>query len=153
MSLNIIKRNSSSPFHLQRSIVSQSGEGGAYEEGGYNPELVYNDSGISAGVAAFGKVIGAGLSSLSDEDKNEIDKNKKVSLENREKKISDKMQTGDISDKKIERLGNRLERVDDRKKETELRIDTYNKKNKLSITATQVNENDKRKKDWRKIYF
>lgn len=134
MSLNIIKRNSSSPFHLQRSIVSQSGEGGAYEEGGYNPELVYNDPGISAGVAAFGKVIGAGLSSLSDEDKNEIDKKKKVSLENREKKISDKMQTGDISDKKIERLGNRLERVGDRKKATELRIDTYNNKNKLSIT-------------------
>ena len=41
--MNIVKKNSSSPFKLQRSMVDQGGSGGAYETGGYNPEAVFNN--------------------------------------------------------------------------------------------------------------
>jgi hypothetical protein len=62
MSLNLVKKNSSSPFQLQRSIVDQGGEGGAYESGGFNPDMVYNNDAANAAVESFGKVVGAALS-------------------------------------------------------------------------------------------
>lgn len=61
MSLSLIKKNSSSPFHLQRSIVDQGGAGGAYESGGFNPDAVYNNDAANAAIISFGKVVGAGL--------------------------------------------------------------------------------------------
>jgi hypothetical protein len=133
MSLDIIKRNSGSPFHLQRSIVAQGDENGAYSQGGYDPENVYSNSGIAAGISAFGKTVEAGLGAITDSDRNAMDVKKKARLEKRETKISDKINQEGISDKKSERLTNRLSRVDKRKEASQSRIDDYNKKRKTSL--------------------
>lgn len=61
MSLDLVKKNSSSPFHLQRSMVDQ---GGAYESGGYNPDMVYNNDAANATIVSFGKIVGAGLTAV-----------------------------------------------------------------------------------------
>jgi hypothetical protein len=133
MSLDIIKRNSGSPFHLQRSIVPQGDENGAYSQGGYDPEHVYSNSGLVAGISAFGKTVEAGLGAITDSDRNAMDVKKKARLEKRESKITDKINQEGISDKKSERLTNRLSRVDKRKEATQSRIDDYNKKRKTSL--------------------
>lgn len=82
MSLDIVKKNISSPFHnerekfyLQRSIVDSRGEGGAYESGGFNPDMVYNNDAANEAIESLGKVIGAGLYA-KDEDKNKIKEKK-----------------------------------------------------------------------------
>jgi hypothetical protein len=59
MNLKSIKNNTSSPFRLQRSIVSQ--EEGAYASGGYNPNAVYNNDAANAAVEGFGTMLGAAL--------------------------------------------------------------------------------------------
>ena len=61
MSLNIIKKNTNSPFHLQRSIVPQGEEDGAYARGGYNPDALYNNDAANAAVQSFGIIAGAAL--------------------------------------------------------------------------------------------
>jgi hypothetical protein len=63
MSLNLIKKNSSSPFHLQRSIVPQTE--GAYQDGGYNPSAVYNNDAANEAVESFSKTVGAALSNAN----------------------------------------------------------------------------------------
>jgi hypothetical protein len=90
MSLNLIKKNSSSPFHLQRSMVDQGGEGGAYEQGGFNPNIVYNNDAANAAIESFGKTIGAALASRTKEDKNESDVKTKARLDKKEARLSDK---------------------------------------------------------------
>lgn len=62
MSLGLIKKNSSSPFHLQRSIVPQTE--GAYQDGGYNPKAVYNNDAANEAVVSFSKTVGAALSNI-----------------------------------------------------------------------------------------
>jgi len=62
MSLDLVRKNSSSPFQLQRSMVDQGGAGGAYESGGFNPDAVYNNDAANAAVESFGKIVGAALS-------------------------------------------------------------------------------------------
>jgi hypothetical protein len=61
MPLDIVKKNSSSPFQLQRSMVDQGGRGGAYEAGGFNPDMVYNNDAANAAIESLGKVIGAAI--------------------------------------------------------------------------------------------
>jgi hypothetical protein len=61
MSLDIVKKNSSSPFQLQRSMVDQGGSGGAYETGGYNPNAVYNNDAANEAIESLGKVVGAAI--------------------------------------------------------------------------------------------
>lgn len=61
MSLDLVRKNSGSPFHLQRSMVDQGGSGGAYESGGFNPDMVYNNDAANAAIMSFGKIVGAGL--------------------------------------------------------------------------------------------
>lgn len=133
MSLDIIKRNSGSPFHLQRSIVAQGDENGAYSQGGYDPEHVYSNSGLAAGISAFGKTVEAGLGAITDSDRNAMDVKKKDRLEKREDKISDKQIKEGVSDKKYARLTNRFNRVAAKKEATQSRIDDYNKKRKTSL--------------------
>ena len=58
MSLDLVKKNSNSPFQLQRSIVDQ---GGVYESGGFNPDMVYDNDLANDAVESFGKLVGAGL--------------------------------------------------------------------------------------------
>lgn len=74
MSLDIVKKNSSSPFHLQRSMVDQ---GGIYEQGGFNPDMVYNNDLANEAIESFGKIVGAGLMAMG---KNK-DKDKPKSLD------------------------------------------------------------------------
>lgn len=69
MSLNLVKKNSSSPFQLQRSMVDQGGAGGAYESGGFNPDAVYNNDAANAAVESLGKVVGAAIYAKSQEKK------------------------------------------------------------------------------------
>lgn len=137
MSLNLVKRNSSSPFHLQRSMVDQGGEGGAYESGGYNPDAVHRSSGVAEGIAAFGKILGAGLSSRTAEDKNKSDIKKEGRLEARAKKTEVKKQnaldSGDIN--KADRIKTRGERVEGRLKQTTADIKKYNESEKPTLTS------------------
>lgn len=78
MSLDIVKKNSSSPFHLQRSIVDQGGSGGAYESGGFNPDMVYNNDAANSAIESLGKVIGAAIYAKGDNKDKPKDKDKKI---------------------------------------------------------------------------
>lgn len=78
MSLDIVKKNSSSPFHLQRSIVDQGGSGGAYESGGFNPDMVYNNDAANQAIESLGKVIGAAIYAKGDDKAKPKDKDKKI---------------------------------------------------------------------------
>ena len=62
MSINIIRKNTSSPFHLQRSIVPQ--EGGAYQRGGFNPDAVYNNDAANEAMESFSKTMGEAISNM-----------------------------------------------------------------------------------------
>ena len=93
MSLNLIKNNSSSPFHLQRSIVDQGGEGGAYESGGYTGESQYSDGGVSSAITSFGKILGAGIGSRTEKDENNANINKETRLQKRSTRIEGKQKT------------------------------------------------------------
>lgn len=148
MSLNLIRKNSNSPFQLQRSMVAQGDENGAYSQGGYNPEAVYDSSGIAAGIAAFGESVGAGFKSISEGDKNKMNVKKKERLEKRQQKIVDKkIETvskdiikGSDSSKKQDRLTKRFDRIQERKEKTQGKINSYEEKQKLlgrSITGEE----------------
>lgn len=134
---NIVNKNTSSPFKLQRSIVSQSGEGGAYEEGGFNPNLVYNNSGITSGIAGFGKIIGAGLASRTAGDKDKENQKKAERLKVKSKSLDEKISNS--NDDKKSRLEKRKSRVDTRLKETNKEIEEYKK----SSTPVKQKRNDK----------
>jgi len=134
MSLNLVKNNSNSPFRLQRSMVDQGGEGGAYESGGYTGKSEYTDGGMSDAIASFGKVVGAGLSSRTAEDKNKSDVKKEARLKTRaiktESKKQNALEVGDIS--KSERMQKRGTRVEKKLKQTTADIKKYNEsENKL----------------------
>ena len=138
MSLNIVKKNSSSPFHLQRSIVDQGGSGGAYESGGFNPDTVYNNDAANAAVESLGKVIGAGLSSRTEGDKNKSNEKKAERLEKRGERVEDKKQksleSGNLD--RANRMQKRGERVESRLKETNKQIAAYKETQKPSLKAT-----------------
>jgi len=138
MSLNIVKKNSSSPFHLQRSIVDQGGSGGAYESGGFNPDTVYNNDAANAAVESLGKVIGAGLSSRTEGDKNKSNEKKVERLEKRGERVEDKKQksleSGNLD--RANRMQKRGERVESRLKETNKQIAAYKETQKPSLKAT-----------------
>lgn len=127
MNIGLVKKNSSSPFRLQRSIASQGGEGGAYESGGYDPNNVYNDNTLADTVSAIGNVVGAALSSRTSADINKSDVKKQVRQENRSNKIERKIEAsnklGDTS--KASRLESRNKRVKSRLSETTSRINKY----------------------------
>lgn len=76
MSLDLVRKNSGSPFHLQRSMVDQGGSGGAYESGGFNPDMVYNNDAANAAIMSFGKIIGAGLTAAGKDKEKEKPKEK-----------------------------------------------------------------------------
>jgi hypothetical protein len=70
MSIGLVKKNSSSPFQLQRSMVPQSS--GAYEDGGFNPKAVYNNDAANAAITSFGQTIGAALTARGDKKKEDV---------------------------------------------------------------------------------
>jgi hypothetical protein len=81
MSLKLIKNNTSSPFHLQRSIVPQGDEDGAYARGGFNPDALYNLDAANAAVESIGTTVGAALSSRSKKEDAKAEKNTDKGLE------------------------------------------------------------------------
>lgn len=143
MSLNLVKNNSSSPFRLQRSMVDQGGEGGAYESGGYTGQSQHPDSGIGDMLASFGKVVGAGIGSITEGDKNKFNEKKVERLKDREKKIdkktADAFDKGD--DKKVNKLMKRHDRVDTRLKDTKSEIKKYNESEKLTLKSDIKKDN------------
>lgn len=138
MSLDIVKKNSSSPFHLQRSIVDQGGSGGAYESGGFNPDMVYNNDAANSAIESLGKVIGAGLSSRTEGDKNKDDLKTKERLDKKEKNIKDNSWKNATNDRapQREREQNKLDRIDRRQARVEGRITDYNKTQTPSLVST-----------------
>jgi hypothetical protein len=129
MSLDIVRKNSNSPFQLQRSIVDQGGAGGAYESGGFNPDAVYNNDAANAAVESLGKVVGAAISSRTAADNNASDVKTKERLDKREKSIKDNSWKNLDNDNtaKRERAQRKLDRIDKRQERVESRITDYNK--------------------------
>jgi hypothetical protein len=64
MSLDIIRKNSGSPFKLQRSMVVGANEDNAYTQGGFNPDIVYNNDLANSAIASFGDVVGDALTKI-----------------------------------------------------------------------------------------
>lgn len=132
MSLNLVRNNSSSPFRLQRSMVDQGGEGGAYESGGYTGKSEYSDGGMGEAISSFGKVVGAGIQSRTASDKNDANVNKEARLEKRSTRIEGKQKTATEkgNTEKATRLGERNKRVETRKEKTTAEITKYNESQK-----------------------
>lgn len=124
MSLNIVRKNSGSPFQLQRSMVDQGGSGGAYESGGYNPEAVYNNDVANATIESLGKVVGAAISSRTAGDENKSNVKKKSNLERKKAILETKKEYGS-SDSEKKRYENRIKRVSGRIEDKTKAIDKY----------------------------
>ncbi len=124
MSLNIVRKNSGSPFQLQRSMVDQGGSGGAYESGGYNPEAVYNNDVANATIESLGKVVGAAISSRTAGDENKSNVNKKSNLERKKAILETKKEYGS-SDSEKKRYENKIKRVSGRIEDKTKAIDKY----------------------------
>jgi len=151
MALNLVKKNSSSPFHLQRSMVDQGGEGGAYESGGYTGQSTYSDGGVAESIAGFGKVFGAALGSRTAADDNASDVKRSERLGKKQERLHDKKLMNSDNDNldNRARLEKREERVGIRKKAVDARISTYNEIDKPTLKSdvgskgTPVNVNTK----------
>lgn len=138
MSLNLVNRNTSSPFHLQRSIVDQGGEGGAYESGGYTGTSAYNNDAANAAIESFGTTIGAALSSRTPEGNNKQDVKTKERLENRSNRLNEK-KTSSTNEKKVARIEKRLTNIGERKQKVETRIKTFEEEKKKKIPTATIN--------------
>lgn len=144
MSLDLVKKNSNSPFHLQRSIVNQGGEGGAYESGGFNPDATYSDNGAASTIAGMGKIIGSSLASRTSEDLNKSNVERKTKLE-RKKDILEVKKKHSTSEGSKKHYENRIDRVEGRIKDKTKSIDEYTKK-KNPVLTSDIGL-DKRKED------
>jgi len=140
MSLNLVRNNSSSPFHLQRSMVDQGGEGNAYESGGYTGQGQYSDGGMGEAIATFGKVVGAGLSSRTAGDKNDANVKKEARLEKRSDRIEGKKDKATTAGNtaRATKLDERNKRVEARKEKTTAEIKKYNESQKPTAKSDIV---------------
>lgn len=145
MSLGLVRKNSSSPFQLQRSMVDQGGEGGAYESGGFDPNNTYSDNGAAGAIAGMGKIIGSSLASRTSADENKSDVDRKAKLE-RKKDILEAKKKHSTSEGNKKHYENRLNRVEGRIKEKTKSIDEYNKKKNPVLTSDIGIDNKKEAK-------
>lgn len=135
MSLNLIHKNTNSPFHLQRSMVDQGGSGDSYESGGYNPDTVYNNDAANAAIESFSKTVGAALSSRT---KGDINRSNEKTVERKNKRVENidaKLNKKDISENKKTRLENRKTRISKGITSTKEKISEYEKNRKLELKA------------------
>lgn len=163
MSVGLIKNNSSSPFRLQRSIVAQGDENGAYSQGGFDPNNVeYNSDVANTVIRSTGEVIGAALASRTSEDDYKSDIKRKERLTNRKDIVEAKEKVKGISSNKKERLHRRSERISGRLKRTNERIDKYEKKKNPTLKSdikntytepTKKEENDSEPTTLNKNYY
>lgn len=130
MSLDIIRKNTSSPFHAQRSEVSQGGEGGAYESGGYVGQSYYNNDAANAAIESFSTTIGAALSARTKEDNNKSDVKQKQNLDSKSKKLTEKMSSSTTLEK-AKKIEKRLGRIGERQQEIGNRIKEYSERIKI----------------------
>ena len=110
MSINLIKKHSSSPFQLQRSIVDQGGSGGAYEEGGFNPKATYSNDAANEAIASMGKTIGDAIRNRKPEDPVEAGEAKQKRLQKRGDRLVQKSANSN-NDNQVKRLDKRIERI------------------------------------------
>ena len=137
MSLDLVRKNSNSPFQLQRSIVSQGGEGGAYESGGYTGESSYSDGGVAAAIAGVGQMLGATISSRTAADDNASNISKKERLDKRTSRLTEKMlKTNDP--KQAARIETRLGNIGEKKQKAESEINAYNEATKPTLKSDIV---------------
>jgi hypothetical protein len=134
MSLDIVKKNSNSPFQLQRSMVPQGGEGGAYESGGYTGQSAYSDGGVAASIAGMGQMLGAAISSRTAADDNASDVKKKERLDKRAVRLTEKM-TSSKDPNQAARIENRLGNIGKKQQETSARIKAYNEIEKPTLKS------------------
>lgn len=140
MPLNIVKRNSSSPFLLQRSIVEQ--EEGSYGQGGFNQSETYNEGGISQAIAGMGQIVGAGIASITEGDINSQNISKSGSLEKRKNRLTEKRKSQTSMDKVIKnkRLDDRIQNIDNKKKKIDIKIKEYSEFTKPTLKSSMKNE-------------
>lgn len=140
MPLNIVKRNSSSPFLLQRSIVEQ--EEGSYGQGGFNQSETYNEGGISQAIAGMGQIVGAGIASITEGDINSQNVSKSGSLEKRKNRLTEKRKSQTSMDKVIKnkRLDDRIQNIDNKKKKIDIKIKEYSEFTKPTLKSSIKNE-------------
>ncbi len=135
MSFNIIRKNTGSPFHLQRSIVDQGGAGGAYESGGYTGESNYNNDAANAAIESIASTMGTALSSRTPDDKNKSNIKSKERLEKKSVRLKDKASKADYD--KSTKLTNRAAKVDARVEKKKQSISKFEEEKKKKIpTAT-----------------
>lgn len=122
--MNIINKNTSSPFKLARSIVPQ-GEG-SYQTGGYDPDSSDNSGQIyAASIEGMGKMVGAALGSITKTDLHKNDLSSKDRQEGRIKKLDEKSKKEGISENKKQRVEKRKDRTEKRLSKTNERISKY----------------------------
>lgn len=128
MSLDLVRKNSSSPFHLQRSMVDQGGAGGAYESGGFDPNNVYDNDAANAAIMSFGKIVGAGLTAAGKDKEKEKPKEKVLDPKTVKAEASKTFKVNEGSEllKDTRRVNNQ------QKKEDALIFDKYNASKKIS---------------------
>ena len=135
MSFSIIRKNTGSPFHLQRSMVDQGGAGGAYESGGYTGESNYNNDAANAAIESIASTMGTALSSRTPDDKNKSNIKSKERLEKKSVRLKDKASKADYD--KSTKLTNRAAKVDARVEKKKQSISKFEEEKKKKIpTAT-----------------
>ena len=128
MSLKLIKNNTSSPFHLQRSIVPQGDEDGAYARGGFNPDALYNLDAANAAVESIGTTVGAALSSRSKSKKPDEEKKPETKTTPKKTEVVADNQKFDIKNQTTSNYSDYS--GNNKSNELESARDTYEKKQK-----------------------
>ena len=117
MSLNIFKRNTQSPFRLQRSEVPQS-EGGRYQDSFVKP--VEGDGGMADAISGLGTNLSEGIKNIDTDKLAEKQSGKKVErLARRKSKLEDKKASTYSSEAKKARLEKRITSIESRKTDAE----------------------------------
>jgi hypothetical protein len=137
----MIKNNTGSPFQLQRSIVAQGDENGAYSQGGYNPDAVaYNGEVMNSVIESSGATLGAALTAMGSQDQSGRMQKRKDRLAIKKQKLESKAKAESTSAGQKARLGNRVKRVGDRLDKATTRLNTYNESKNPKLTSTIENK-------------
>lgn len=141
--MNMIKNNTGSPFRLQRSMVAQGDENGAYSQGGYNPDAVaYNGEIMNSVIESTGATLGAALTAMGSQDQSGRMQKRKDRLAIKKQKLESKAKAESTSTKQKARLENRIERVGGRLDKATSSLNTYNESKKPKLTSSIENKYD-----------
>jgi hypothetical protein len=144
--MKMIKNNTGSPFQLQRSMVPQGDENGAYSQGGYNPDAVaYNGEVMNSVIESSGATLGAALTAMGSQDQSGRMQKRKDRLAIKKQKLESKAKAESTSAEKKARLGNRIERVGGRLDKATSSLNTYNESKKPKLTSTIENKYETKK--------